>query len=252
MRWSRQRCYSTSTGPRAGCANRSPPPSIARNCPNSSSRWWSGQKRDPEMNPRPFANRPRVHFSFVRAIQYFRVSAVTSFPAGSFTTPGEIHMRRIAIALLGLAVIAGPLKADDAKAILEKAIKAHGGEEKLTKLKATQMKGKGTLSAMGMDVEFTIAISAQLPNMMRSELGLSIMGQDLKIVRVYNGKDGWMSAMGAVMKLEGDQLDEMKEEAFDAFIESMVPLLKDKQFKLESTGETKVLDKPAVGVKVSS
>ena len=38
-------------------------------------------------------------------------------------------MRRIAICLLGLAVIAGPLKADDAKTILEKAIKAHGGED---------------------------------------------------------------------------------------------------------------------------
>jgi hypothetical protein len=162
-------------------------------------------------------------------------------------------MHRSAIVLFGLLVVSGPLKAaDDPKAIIEKAVKAHGGEENLTKYKAMTMKGKGTLSAMGADIEFTMQMWVQIPNKVRTDLKLDIMGNKLNVVQVYDGKKGWASAMGNVMEAEGDDLEELKDEAFGSYIESLVPLLKDKQFKLEAAGETKVNDKPAVGVKITA
>src|SRR5262249_52028813 len=65
---------------------------------------------------------------------------------------------------------------DDVKAIVEKAIKAHGSENNLNKFKASKLKAKGTMSAMGMDLEFTIDAAQQLPDKMRNEIKLDIMG----------------------------------------------------------------------------
>ena len=70
-------------------------------------------------------------------------------------------------AMLGsmfLLVMALPLRADDAdtaKAIIEKAIKAAGSEEKFTKLKAATMKFKGIIHQPDMNISFTGEIVSQ-------------------------------------------------------------------------------------------
>jgi hypothetical protein len=162
-------------------------------------------------------------------------------------------MRRSAVVLIGLFMVSGPLRAaDDPKATIEKAIKAHGGEENLSKYKASQAKGKGTISIMGMDIDFTFESSVQVPNKVRTDLKLDVMGNKVLVSRGYDGKTAWSSEAGMLRELEGDQLADVKDEVFGNYIESLVPLLKDAQFKLESAGETKVEDKPAVGVKVSA
>src|SRR4051794_5312672 len=45
--------------------------------------------------------------------------------------------------------------------VLDKAIKAMGGEEKLGKVKALQVKGKGTINIMDMESPFTSSVIAQ-------------------------------------------------------------------------------------------
>ena len=63
-------------------------------------------------------------------------------------------------AALMLTLLARPAAAqNDVKAVIEKAIKAHGGEEKLSKYKASTMKGKGKISLMGNDAEFKMEAS---------------------------------------------------------------------------------------------
>ncbi|TMQ33295.1 MAG: hypothetical protein E6K70_13850, partial [Planctomycetota bacterium] len=60
--------------------------------------------------------------------------------------------------------LSGSARADDAKdpqAILDKAIKALGGEEKLSKVKAASWKGKGTINFGGNEMEFTSQTTAQ-------------------------------------------------------------------------------------------
>jgi hypothetical protein len=152
-----------------------------------------------------------------------------------------------------LAMAAGLARAEnDPKAVVNKAIKATGGEEKISKLKATKMKFKGTIDIMGNSVEFSAETTAQQPNQFRNEIKLDIMGQSITIVQVLNKDKAWNSAMGMTMELEGDQLDQIKEQAYGDYIESLVPLLNDKQFTLAAAGEEKVNGKAAAGVKVSS
>ena len=76
-------------------------------------------------------------------------------------------MRTFVLTLaLGLAV---PAAAQDSpKAVIEKAIKAHGGADPLTKFTAERVSIKGTLSIMGMDVEATGTAVTQYPDKQKS------------------------------------------------------------------------------------
>ena len=156
-----------------------------------------------------------------------------------------------------LALVSGLARAqDDANAVVAKAIKAHGGEAKLTKFKATKMKAKGTIDLMGNSVEYTMDAVSQHPDQMRNEIKIDIMGNAVTIVMVLNKKEGWRNINAAgnaqTMDLEGAELEDAKEDAYGDYLESLVPLLKDKEIKLEALGESKVEGKPAIGIKVSN
>jgi hypothetical protein len=156
------------------------------------------------------------------------------------------------VLLLGSFLFAaGSARADDdVKAILDKAIKAHGGAEKIDKRQASQTKSKGTLEIMGLTIPFTEQTSSQADRL-KSVLELEVMGQTITQTTVYNGEKGWIAAQGKTQELEGKTLDELKEAAYLARA-SRFTALKDKPYELSSLGELKVNGKPAVGIKVAS
>jgi hypothetical protein len=57
---------------------------------------------------------------------------------------------------------------------------------------------------------------------------------------------------GETKDIEGDELKALLEDNFSNHVESLVPLLKDKDFTLSSVAEAKVNGKPAAGVKVKA
>jgi hypothetical protein len=159
---------------------------------------------------------------------------------------------RSALALTVLTFAGAAAQAQDAKEVIEKAVKAQGGEEKLSKFPAARVKAKGSMELMGVEIEFTLDASVQNPDKFRNDIHLEVMGQKITIVQIYNGKKGWQSMGGEAMEVEGDQLDELKEEAYSNNLEQLYPLLHDKQFELKVVDGDKVDDKPTVGVKVTS
>ena len=83
-------------------------------------------------------------------------------------------MKRFLGAVLAVSVVCvsgGLSRADDkdATAILDKAIKALGGEEKLSKIKAYSVKTKGTITFGGNDNEFTAKATHEGLDHYRSE-----------------------------------------------------------------------------------
>jgi hypothetical protein len=152
-----------------------------------------------------------------------------------------------------LLAIASPVRADeqaDLKALLDKAIKVHGGEDKLTKLIAGTSKFKGKMSFMGQDLEVAGEFSVQLPDKLRVDIGFEIMGQKFQIIQIHNGDKGWVAVNGMTMDAGKDQLDEGKEGMHAFRAQQLVPL-KDKAFKLKSLGESKIGDRTAIGVQVA-
>ena len=152
----------------------------------------------------------------------------------------------LAFASLFVLVRAGSLLADDAgpAGIIDKAIKATGGEDKIKKFKTHTWKVKGTYHGMGNPIEFTGTYAVDWPDKFRAEIeGYAII--------VLNGDKGWMQTMGETKEMDAEQLAEQKESNYAGYVATLLPL-KDKAYTLTPLGEVKVGDRPAVGVKVSS
>ena len=150
--------------------------------------------------------------------------------------------------LLGLLFAgAGLARADDqaeSKALIDKAIKAAGGEAKLAKFQAMTWKGKGKYHPD--NLSFTGTWSYQAPNRMHSEIQFE--GVDQKVITVLDGDKGW-NKTDQTEALEGDALDEERENLYANWLTLLVPL-KDKTFQLSLLGESKVGDRAVIGLKV--
>src|SRR4051812_33727021 len=95
---------------------------------------------------------------------------------------------------LGLLIGAGTAKADeqtDAKALLDKAIKAMGGQAKLAKLSTASAKGKLTGSEGGKDVTVELDGLWQGMSQYRADVEVQEGGNSFKAVMVFNGDMGW-------------------------------------------------------------
>jgi hypothetical protein len=72
-----------------------------------------------------------------------------------------------------------------------------------------------------------------------------------KFIMVLGGDKGWMKFGDEPREMEGDMLANWKRNAYLEILPMTLVPLKGKGYKLEAAGETKVDDKPAVGVKVT-
>jgi hypothetical protein len=135
--------------------------------------------------------------------------------------------------------------AGDAKAIVEKAIKAAGGADVLKKYPAMTTKSKGTFYGMGDGVEYTGQEYTQLPDKLR----LEIHAGDFKFTQVFNGDKGWIQAGDNTMDMPKEMVAELQEGMQLHVVMSLVPLLEG-DYKLSPLAEVKVGGKPAVGVRV--
>jgi outer membrane lipoprotein-sorting protein len=164
-------------------------------------------------------------------------------------------MRRIVClaTTLTLALAAcGTARADeqaDLKALIDKAIKAQGGEANLTKYKAETFKMKGKFYDAAPDgADYTGEWAVQQPDKMRFQIKFD----GGSFTQVFDGKKLWQKLGDDVKEVDDkDEIAETKEELYAGRVSSLVPL-KDKEYTLAPLGEIKVNGKPAVGVLVKS
>lgn len=155
--------------------------------------------------------------------------------------------------LVGLMIVPGA-RADDDKemqALLDKVIAAHGGAMNLDKNPAMSMKLKGKVNVMNLSIDFTGEWSAQMPDKLRTELDIEVMGNKIKIITVVNKDKGWISAANMTMEMDKDMVKEAREEMHSGFTAGKFTPLKGKDYKLSSLGEAMVDGKPAIGIRVS-
>ncbi len=161
----------------------------------------------------------------------------------------------LACLTLGLVVAASqPAQAqEELKAVIVKAVKAHGGEEKLAAMenKGVEAKSKGTIHLLG-GFSYTGETFAQLPNKFKEVLKMEINGMQVTQTVVLDGDKCWINVNGMNIDL-GEALNkEIKEQMHERRAMSLLPLLKGKEFELAPLGEVKVGGQDAVGVKASA
>jgi len=165
-------------------------------------------------------------------------------------------MRRLFGTLLATVLVCSlvsPIRADEKEAIavVDKAIKAMGGEEKLKKAATASWKAKGTITIEGNDNEFTTQTTVQGANQSRREFEGEFGGNKVMGLTVINGKKGWRKFGDNVMEIEGDALENEKRRIYVQLVPILILPLKDKDFKLDTAPDEKVGDKPAAVLKVT-
>jgi hypothetical protein len=163
-------------------------------------------------------------------------------------------MKVFTSSLFVFAILAGsPIASradDDGKAILDKAIKAAGGEEKLAAAKSATWKAKGKISFGGMDSEFTSSGAAQ-GDKYRQEFESEFGGMKVKGIIVVNGDKGWQKFGDDAAEMDKDALANQKRNNYLQLAPSNLVALKGKGYKISAGAETKVDGKACEALKVT-
>ena len=146
-------------------------------------------------------------------------------------------------------VVCGPGRADDkdVKAVLDKAIKAMGGEEKLGKIESFSLKSKDVMVFNGEERESQGETIVKGLDHSRREFG----SDQFHGVFVLSGDKGWRKFGDQAGEIEGDFLAAMKCGNYMQVVAMTLVPLRGKGFKVESAGEEKVGDKPASVLKIT-
>jgi hypothetical protein len=165
-------------------------------------------------------------------------------------------MKRFIGTVLAFLCIAGPVATaarafEEPKDILDKAITALGGEEKLKKAEAISWKSTGTVNFNGNENEIKTHITAKGLDHFRRESEFDANGEARKFVIVLSGDKGWRKFGDEPQELDGDAIANQKRSAYLECIPVTLIALKGKDFKLESAAEESVDGKPAAGIKVT-
>lgn len=168
-------------------------------------------------------------------------------------------MRKACLASLSFCLalaMAGLGRAEDRPAscheLLDKAIKAMGGEAKLAALKVAIFKTKGTFLFLdNTDTSYSAEWFVD-GDRYRIYLDAEIKGRAIRTSVVINGGQGWLcdDQTGKASDLPQVWVTAAKDSLYSVRLLHRLPALKSKPFELTPLGEIKVGDRPAVGIKV--
>jgi hypothetical protein len=160
---------------------------------------------------------------------------------------------RLALLPLAAALLLSPaVRADDAahaRAVIERAVKAHG--HKLGAAPAvTTWKEKIALESLGLQVDLDTEWTVLVPDKLRLQMTVAVQGQKIDLLMILNGEKMWFLANGQLLDSPPPQLSEMLTEMNRMWATSLRPLLAGDEFQLATAKEKVVNGKPAAGVAV--
>lgn len=163
-------------------------------------------------------------------------------------------MTRYLGAALAVLLIASPGRAadKDATPILDKAIKALGGEPALAKaLASASWKLTGRVTFDGNESEFTTTATSRGTDHLHEEFTGEFGGNEIRGVHVVAGDKAWMKFNDEVQERTGEALAHEKRNLYLQAVPITILPLKGKGFKAEADGEETVDGKPAAKVKAT-
>jgi hypothetical protein len=148
--------------------------------------------------------------------------------------------------VIGAVVWSGVARSQDAKdprAIIDRAIKAVGGEEKLKKHQGATWTEKGTYYGMEKALPFTGKYAVQWPDQFKMEI-------EGFFTIVFNKDKCWFKNGGETKEMDKEETARQASDHRAGWVTTLLPL-KDKAFKLTTIGDADVEKTPAVGVRVT-
>jgi hypothetical protein len=161
-------------------------------------------------------------------------------------------MRPFAITL-GLLLLGGQaLRADEApRQLIERAIAAHGGHDKLAKARAERLKLKGTMHAGAGSVPFTGEQAVQLPGLYRSDVRMTQGMNTHIVVHAIAGDKAAIWVDGREMPVSATHRAQLLQTLQLNQAMKLVPLLTDPSFTLHPLGRFSLNGRTVVGLRVA-
>jgi hypothetical protein len=153
------------------------------------------------------------------------------------------------VACLGVQARAEGSK--DAGAVVDKAIKAMGGAEKLGALKAATWKSKGVIAFGGDDNKFSSETTVKGHDHFRNDFTGDFGGMEIKGSSILAGDKGWRKFNDMVTEMDKDAVTNEKHNVYLQLVPLTLLPLKSSHFKLGAVSEEKIDNKPATTVKVT-
>jgi hypothetical protein len=160
----------------------------------------------------------------------------------------------IGLVLCGLFAAASAAFAQDrARAILEKAIQAQGGEAKVAKLRTMRIKVEGTTDLVPgqPNLPFPLEDTWQMPGRYKTSSTFQLQGKKFTQTQAIDGDKGWIQTDGQVQEMPKEAVAEMKEQKYAEDLDRL-GFLGEKGMELSVLEEIEVEGKPAVGVLVKA
>jgi hypothetical protein len=139
---------------------------------------------------------------------------------------------------------------DAARALVVRAVRAVGGEEKLRQRRASYTRLKGTLHYLG-GVPFTGESFSQPGGAFKQTQELTLDGAPMYMTEVYSGASAWRTVNGQTQDIDNQTVAVMTKARHADRVLSLLPLLADGKFVLTALGEARVEGRPVDAVRVS-
>jgi serine/threonine-protein kinase len=135
-------------------------------------------------------------------------------------------------------------------ALIDRAIKAHGGPAALARARVMTRKGTGASTTGPKPTSVEEELTVDLPQRYRRASTREVGKQKYSTVRVLNGDKGWNMAGKKPISMSGPLLKNAREDAYGLWLMTLVPLREEPGFALTPLGEDRVGGQPADGVLV--
>jgi hypothetical protein len=141
----------------------------------------------------------------------------------------------------------------NARSIIDKAIRAQGGEKKVARLKIMRIKvsGKGSFVAGRGETQFTLEDTWRMPDLYKTVMQMELGGKTFVQTQVVSGERGWISINGQTQPLTNEALVEIKEQKYAEDLDRLLSL-EEKKYQLSIVDTIVVDGRRAVGIRVQS
>jgi hypothetical protein len=163
-------------------------------------------------------------------------------------------MRWLCAAITAALHVPVAMASDDAaRSVVEMAIKAQGGADKVAKLRVMRIKVEGTMSLVPGQpaIPFVLEDWWQMPDQYKTTSRFELGGKKMNQTQALDGASGWVQLDGVTQDLPKEAVAEMREQKYAEDLDRL-GFLADKGINLTALGESKVSGRAAAGVLIKS
>jgi len=160
-------------------------------------------------------------------------------------------MRTLALVVLAALAPGAAVAQEPARAVIERAITAHGGHEKLSRARADRARLQGSLYIGLSRVAFTNDVTVQLPRLYRSVVQMQEGNRTRTVVHCLENDQPTISLDGQPQAVSASHATQLRQTLELESALRLVPLLSDSRYTLQHLGDFKLEGRVVVGIRVA-